>query len=173
VAAWPAVVQAFPQARLYIIGPRFLKNGFGNKYNNIDFLSRIDKRIRELGIGESIIFIDDQQQGVADYLRMATLFILPSRQEGLANAVLEALACGLPCIVCRHPWLPDDLIRHGETGLICDPTPESIAEGILTILRNQPIAEQMGIEARKVAEREYNPDALTRRLIEFYSSSLG
>jgi len=173
VAAWPAVIQAFPQARLYVIGPRFLKNGFGNKYTNIDFLTRIDKRIQEFDIGESIIFIDHQQHGVADYLRMATLFILPSRQEGLANAVLEAMACGLPCIVCKQPWLPDDLIRHGETGLISEPTPESIAENIISILRNQPMAEQMGIEARKVAEREYNPDTLTRRLIEFYSSSLG
>jgi len=169
VEAWPAVISVLPEARLYIIGP------WANKefdFDNVKFTSKIDKRIKELQIGQTLIFTGEKNEGVSDYLRLADLFVLPSRWEGLPISVLEAMASGLPCIVCKQPWLPDDLISHGETGLVCEPTPGAIADSILTVLGNQPTAEQMGIKARKVAEREYNPDVLTPRLIELYASSL-
>jgi len=170
VEAWPTVIKCLPKARLYIVGPLTFDREYSNA--NTDFAMRISKRIKELGIDSTVVFTGEKKEGVCDYLRMADLFVLPSRQEGIASAVLEAMASGLPCIVCKQPWLPVDLIAHGKTGLVCKPTAESLADGISSVLCNQQVAEQMGINARKVAEREYNPDGLTKRLIELYTTSL-
>jgi glycosyltransferase involved in cell wall biosynthesis len=170
IEAWPQVLKSLPGARLYVAGPRTFDNEYG--YTNQEFSDEIDLRIQTLGLQESVVFLGDRAEQVPELLRMADIFILPSRYEGLGNALIEAMATGLPCIICDQPWVPKHLIRHRETGFLCQPTPESIATGILTIFRNRDLAASMGTAAREVADRVYNPVTLAKRLIELYASSL-
>jgi glycosyltransferase involved in cell wall biosynthesis len=170
VEAWPTVMNALPRVRLYVVGPRIFSKEFG--YDNVDFNRRIDKRIEELGISESLVFTGDQNDHVPDYLRMADVFVLPTRNEGLANAILEAMASGLPCVVCRQPWLPNDLIYHGKSGLVCEPTPESLAKALIHILGSSEIAAKMGLAAYETASKEYAPDVISEKLIQTYRKAL-
>lgn len=171
VEAWHIVRQSLPNAMLYIVGPR----NFGSVFNlsNRSFSKYIDNRVRLLNLGKNIIFTGEMCEHVPKFLKMANIFVFPSRQEGLGGALVEAMASGLPVIVTKHPWLPESLVRHNKTGLIAEPTPEALAESILMLLTNPELAKRMGKEARREAEREYSPEKIISRLLDIYSSSLG
>ena len=170
IEAWSKVVETVSRTKLYVVGPRIFDNEYG--YTNQEFSRCIDMRIQALGLKSSVIFLGERAELVPELLRMADMFVFPSREEGLGVALIEAMATSLPCLICDQPWVPKDLIRHMETGLVCEPTPESIAEGILTVYANHNLAQRIGVAAHKVVELDYNPVILTKRLIELYASSL-
>lgn len=72
------------------------------------------------------------------FYRAASIFALPSRYEGTPNALLEAMSCGLPCIVSDASPGPLDLIDHGKNGLVV--TTESVSEmtAALRLLAGNP-----------------------------------
>ena len=170
VEAWPKVVERLPNAILYIAGPRTLGGEYG--FTNQEFSCQLDVRIEELGVKDSIVFLGDRAKQIPELLRMADVFILPSREEGLPQALIEAMATGLPCIICDQPWVPKDLIRHEETGLVCQSMPEAIADSIISVLTNRCLAQHMGAAARAFAEQNHGPVTLTERLKKLYASSL-
>lgn len=75
---------------------------------------------------------------VAEHLRLCDVFLLPSVSEGLPNALLEAMACGLPVIASNAGGIPE-VIEHGTSGLILPrPSLHKLGEAILDFL-NQPV----------------------------------
>jgi glycosyltransferase involved in cell wall biosynthesis len=170
IESWPKVVERLPNAILYLIGPRTFGNGYGLK--NEDFSYHLDLRIQQLGITDSVLFLGDRAEQIPDLLRIADALVLPSREEGLPLALLEAMATGLPCIICDQPWVPKDLIHHGETGLVCLAMPDSLADSIITALSDQQFARNMGTHARAYVEKNHNPIALSERLLKLYASSI-
>ncbi len=160
------VKRLFPEVRLYIVGPR--SSGREFSWSNANFSAMLDRRISELGLESAIVFTGEQAAQVPNYLKMSDVFVFPSRQEGLPNAVVEAMATGLPVIVCRQPWLPENFIRHTVTGLVCDPTPAALAESILAVLQDQELAGKLGTAARQEAECRYAPNVVTDQLLALY-----
>lgn len=67
-----------------------------------------------------VVRIWDQVDDVTDLYRASDLFVLPSRSEGLPNAVLEAMACGLTCVAADVSGTRE-LITDGETGFLFEP----------------------------------------------------
>ena len=92
---------------------RLLLVGDGPERSNLEALAGT------LGIGESIRFTGEQGE-VLPYYHAADLFALPSRTEGLSNALLEAMACGLPVVVSRTGGARD-LVQDGHNGLFVEP----------------------------------------------------
>jgi glycosyltransferase involved in cell wall biosynthesis len=68
------------------------------------------------GLGDRVIFTG-AVHNVHDYFRMADVFVLPSRREGLPVALMEAMSCGLPSVASRLPGATD-LIGDGVSGLV-------------------------------------------------------
>lgn len=171
VEAWASVLSVFPDARLYAIGVQ-TSNSKEYGWDNTKFIAEIEKRIETLGIGHSIVFTGHLSQTVPEYLRMADVFVLPSRQEGLPNAVLEAMASGLPCVLCKQPWLPPDFIRDHETGIICEPTPEAIAGAVNFLLGKPDQVKSIGQAALENVRETYDLDLLSGKLCEAYQNAL-
>jgi glycosyltransferase involved in cell wall biosynthesis len=69
---------------------------------------------------------------VAEFLRGLDLFVMPSRYEGLPNAVLEALACGVPIVATEVPGMAEATIGYGR--LIPPDDPEAVAAAVLSAL---------------------------------------
>lgn len=88
-------------------------------------------------------------ESVVDYLSRGKLFVLPSvRGEGLPNAVLEAMAVGLPVVVTDTGGVADAVVEH-ETGYVVDPGDESVLrERIERVCADDKRREQMGRAAR-------------------------
>ncbi len=84
---------------------------------------------------------------VHEAYRKATIFVLPSRYEGLPNSLLQAMASGLPVVATRVGGVPE-LIRNYYNGILVHPDPRELSNAILYLLENREKALDMGRKAR-------------------------
>ena len=129
----------------------------------------LEARIRELGLGETVTLAGEVDD-VPSRLRTADVFVLPSRAEGLSNALLEAMAHGLPVIVSDVPG-NTDVIEHDINGLRFDAgDPESLADGLGRLVGDEALRSRLGLEARRHVERVYSLASVVDRYIELYEN---
>lgn len=108
----------------------------------------------------------------AEYLRAADLFVLPSVAEGMSNALLEAMASGLPCLASAIGG-NDDLIESGNTGLLLPPHDrEAWTEEVVNLLAQPDRAQRMGQEARRRIEEQYALPVVVDRYLALYRELL-
>ncbi|MFQ5577266.1 MAG: glycosyltransferase family 4 protein [Anaerolineae bacterium] len=153
IQIWPSVRAVHPRASLAILGTgeqeAWLKAQAGA---GVQFMGNI--------------------QDVAPYLQAADAFALPSSAEGLSNALLEAMAAGLPVIASRVGGAPD-LIDDGRSGRLVPPDdPASLAGAIIELLGNQARRRQMGALARQKVMQEYALPTVAQRLRTLYDRLL-
>ena len=95
---------------------------------------------------------------VAGHLRRATLFVLPSWQEGFGIAAAEALATGLP-VVTTPSGGPEALVRDSGGGVVLEGfSPEELASTVRELLADPPRLEEMRRRGREYVEREHSPE---------------
>jgi glycosyltransferase involved in cell wall biosynthesis len=84
----------------------------------------------------------------------AAIFVLPSRYEGMPNALVEAMTCGLPVVVTDSSPGPLELLRHGINGLVVpgDNAP-AMAEAIERLIRDATLRDRLGQAARASVTR--------------------
>jgi glycosyltransferase involved in cell wall biosynthesis len=97
-------------------------------------------------------------------LTAATVFALPSREEGVPVALLEAMAYGLPAVTSPVGGIPDvfEDRRHGY--LVPPDDPEGLAERLRALLDDPLAARQMGARARADAQRQYATDVVAAQV---------
>lgn len=90
--------------------------------------------------------------------RLATLdvFVVPSHQEGLCIAALEAMACGCPVVSTRCGG-PEEFVRDGETGFLVESDPEVLAAAIARIVEDRALRDRVSDGARRLVEQRYAP----------------
>jgi glycosyltransferase involved in cell wall biosynthesis len=126
----------------------------------------------ELDLGQSVTFCGVQPD-VLPYLHAADLFVLPSVSEGLSNALLEAMASGLPCIVSDIGGNVD-LIADGENGLLFESgNINQLTDMLLRLLRNDIGRREFGRRARETIEADYSMDRVAKKYVELYRHLLG
>ncbi|GER80059.1 glycosyltransferase family 1 protein [Candidatus Denitrolinea symbiosum] len=92
-------------------------------------------------------------ENVEDYLCIADVFVLPSRLEGFANVVAEAMASGLPCILTPYQGLPEEFGNPGQEYILGSYDPDDLAESIVLLLENQSKRDVIGRAARNWVEK--------------------
>ncbi len=97
----------------------------------------------------------------------ADAFILPSYSEGFSMAILEALACSLPCLIttaCHFPELAD-----AEGAIVVNPEAGEVARGLLGLLeRTHTERRRLGERGRRLVEGQYTWDQQAHRLASVY-----
>ncbi len=102
------------------------------------------------------------------FLKDADVFLLPSRQEGFSNAILEAMAAGLP-VIATDVGGNAEAIEHGRGGLIVEPfNPQAIASAITELDHNRAEFGAMGRFNRERAVERFSLDASARNLSDWY-----
>ena len=117
------------------------------------------------------------EQDVARRLDAADLFVLPSivarngDTEGIPNALIEAMASGVPVVSTRVSGIPE-LVRDGETGLLTDPEDSSgLRAAIERTLADPDAARARAVRGREIVEREFDIDAAARRLVGLFRAA--
>lgn len=132
-----------------------------------DYSQEIQEMIRSLGMEKNVIllgFVEDP----TPLLRISKAFCLLSRSEGFCNALLEAMACGVPSVVTRVGGNPE-AIHDGEDGFLVESeNHQAAADRLLHLLRNPGRAKQMGEAGRVAANTRFSSEAMIRQLIEVY-----
>jgi glycosyltransferase involved in cell wall biosynthesis len=127
--------------------------------------------VDKLEIGRHVQFLG-QSDRVFELLQGSDIFILPSRAEGISNALLEAMSSGLPVIASNVPGNLD-VITHRKNGLICSvENPDALAQAITSLLCNPDLRERLGKAARETIERRYDLGRITDRYIQLYKDLL-
>jgi glycosyltransferase involved in cell wall biosynthesis len=106
---------------------------------------------------------------VPGFLAGLDVAVLPSRAEGMSNALLEYMAAGRPVVATAVGGTPD-LIEDGAQGLLVPPgNAEALAAAIGRLLRQPELALRLGAAARRRAQQRYSRAAMVRRFEEFYA----
>ncbi|MEB3310610.1 MAG: glycosyltransferase family 4 protein [Snowella sp.] len=86
----------------------------------------------------------------------ADVFIAPSQEDNLPNTVLEALACGTPCVAFKIGGIPD-LIEHQKNGYLAQPFEiEDLTRGIDWVLKTVQSSPHLSLQARQKVETQFN-----------------
>lgn len=130
------------------------------------FRSTLEAQAEKLGVNQRVFFLGQLTAGeaVRNQLDQADLFIMPSRQEGLPRAMIEAMARALPCIgstVGGIPELlpPEEMVPPGDR--------EALAQKIREIVTDPERMRNMSAR-NLVKAKNYSDDILRQRRIEFY-----
>ena len=98
----------------------------------------------------------------------ADVFVAPSIQENLPFTVMEAMACGTPCVAFRQGGVPD-LIDHERTGYLARPfEAEDLARGIAWVLEDGERWRALSSRARAKVEQEFDLERVARRYVDLY-----
>mgnify|MGYP002625335207 FL=1 len=125
----------------------------------------------QLGITQQVTF-HGQTDEVLLHLQQADLFVLPSRAEGISNALLEAMSCGLPVVVSAIPGNLD-VIDYGYNGLHFPVGNTGALAHCLQRLLDQPdLREQLGRQARQTVEYRFSLNSVADQYIALYRNLL-
>jgi len=125
------------------------------------------------GGAASQAWISDDIDPIPEFLRGLDLFVLPSLGEGISNAILEAMATGLP-VVATNVGGNSELVIDGSTGaLVRSSDPEALAAAILEYARNPERRAAHGREARERALTHFSMEAMLDGYLRVYDKVLG
>lgn len=117
----------------------------------------LEQQSLALGLSGSVFF-EGFREDVRPYLQAGSAFVLTSRREGLPLAILEAMACGLPCIVTKVGG-NCEVVTHGVNGLVVNAgSVDEIASAISYLATHSQDREEMSRMARSRVREDFNLD---------------
>lgn len=154
--AWKMVIENESNGLLILLGDGPLR-------------SELLKKISKLHLEERVLLMGEVSN-VRDYLQASDVFVLPSISEGMSNALLEAMACGLPVIV-THAKGNQEVITDQKSGLLFSKYNKlDLAQKMLFLLENQDVSRQLGENAVRTIQTSFSFDAITTVYKSIYSS---
>ena len=122
---------------------------------------------QQAGVADRVRFLG-QRADVPEILQASDIFVLNSKSEGMSNALLEALAAGLPCVATDVGGNPE-LVRDAENGFLVPPNqPAPLSRSLDILARNPDLRARMGARSRQRAQDEYSLGAMVRRTESIY-----
>ena len=125
----------------------------------------------ELGLGDAVALLGDlTRERLAEEYVNASVFCLPSVQEGFGIVFLEAMAAELPVVACRIAAVPE-VVLHDTTGLLVAPRdPGALAATIERLIGEPALAKRLGQEGRRRA-LGFSPRAVAERFLSAVHST--
>ena len=171
IKAWAHVVEHEKFLKLVILGDGPLASELRNLSKDLNLTDSVDFR--------------GMVQDVSSYLNEADLFVLPSKTEGVSNALLEAMNQGIPCIATDVGGNPEALGKRDSkevsvgqyalatNGVLVYPGDvEGLSSAILYLIRERGVREEMGRKGRQYIRENYSIDLIADRYIELYQHML-
>jgi glycosyltransferase involved in cell wall biosynthesis len=92
---------------------------------------------------------------------------MTSKWEGLGNVIIEAMNCGVPCVLYDVLGVRDTL-PDGKGGLLVDTNPEALASAVTRLIVDQDLCKKLAIEARANVQKNFDAGASVRALVDLY-----
>jgi glycosyltransferase involved in cell wall biosynthesis len=142
IAAAAAISREFPQTRFVLVGDGGQRKDF-------------EQQVAELGLEKHFSFLG-LRDDVPRILACCDIAVLPSKAEGLPNAVLEYLAANLPTLASRVGGNAA-IVQDGKTGVLVPPQDSSaLAEAVLRLMRNPDFAGSLGRNGREFVASHFS-----------------
>lgn len=147
VDAFVRLSHEHPNAHLVLIGP------YQSTAEGKAFCQRLSDIIASAEAHDRVSFIG-LVNNVEEYLKVADLLVFPSRREGMGNAVLEAMACGVPVVLTPFVGLADELGFPGVHYELSSWDPNDLAASIRRLLKDRGYRRKLGLEGRRWVEQK-------------------
>jgi glycosyltransferase involved in cell wall biosynthesis len=144
--AWSRLASLHLNVHLVLAGPRTVDPGLGGSYQQ-----ELDVLVDRSGARNRIHFLG-HVENIARLMGAADVFVFPSKREGMPNAMLEAMASGLPVVTTPFDGLSNDLGRPGREFVVSDFDPERFADDVGLLLGGARGRAEIGRAARSWAE---------------------
>jgi len=133
--------------------------------------SKMEQVCRERNLYNHITFLG-KQENVEEVLSNTDIFVLPSAEESFGLALLEAMACGVPCVSTNAGGLREVNI-HGETGYLVNIGDiDAFVEHLDILISDYDLRKKFAKNAREVAVTNYNSDKIVPHYIDYYNKIL-
>ncbi|HKQ26558.1 MAG TPA: glycosyltransferase family 4 protein [Burkholderiales bacterium] len=127
---------------------------------------------RHFGMETFHLGVINSDSGLADAYSAADVFVAPSVQENLSNAVMEALACGVPCAAFDVGGM-SDMIEHRLNGYLARPlAADDLAAGLRWMLENEHRSRSLAKRAREKVAAEFEAVVVAKRHLALYEEIL-
>ena len=152
---------------VYAKHPDWILNIYGDGENK----AIIQKQIDQKGL-DKVIIINNTTTHIQEKYLESSICILSSRFEGFGMVLLEAMACGVPCVAFNCPNGPADIIKDGEDGFLVEHlNSNALAQRICDLIENDTLRKEMGSVARKNIQR-YDKEYIMQQWTELFTSLL-
>jgi glycosyltransferase involved in cell wall biosynthesis len=122
---------------------------------------------------ETAVTFTGQVPSAEPYYGIADVAVLSSLSEGSPNALLEAMAAGVPAVATQVGGIPE-IVRHGESALLVPPSnAAAMAEAIGTLACDAGRARNLVEAARRAVRLNHTPEARMKRLLDIYHETAG
>lgn len=153
--AFHSIAARLPGSKLVVAGPDDGARG------------PFERKIKGYGLTDRVLlpgplFAADKMAALTD----ATVFCLPSRQEGFSVAVVEALAVGLPAVVSEDCHFPE--VETSGSGRVVPLNGRAVGEALLQLLQNRELREKMSATAKRLVAENYTWPRIAERCLELY-----
>lgn len=159
VQAMGIVNQRYPNWRVKIVGETHV---------NQQYTNHLKKIINENNL-QNIIELVGPSNDVEKEFLSSSIFVFSSISEGFGLALAEAMSAGLPCIGLKACSAVSCLIKDGVNGLLCENTPESLAETIVKLIQDKDLRIRLGKRAKEDM-RLYEPSTVWNKWEDFLYS---
>ena len=147
----------FPNAKLQIVG-----DGPDEQL--------LKQQVTDLGISQNVVFLGNQSD-ILSLLRQSDVFVHASQSEGLSNAVLEAMATGLPSIVVDAPGVSECHI-DATTAYIVPRSKIEISKCLLKLYQDHELRNKLGRNAKIHVIKHYSIESNCKRYANLYRELL-
>lgn len=131
-------------------------------YGKIELKEKLSEQAAQLGIEHSVVFYPPTQAIESKYLE-ASVYVMSSRFEGFGMVLIEAQACGVPCVSFDCPHGPADIINHGEDGfLIKNGDVVALANALVKLMEDEASRKKMGAAA-KINVKRFLPETIVKQ----------
>lgn len=151
------VCEQLPETMFLIVG----------EAHDPEYLRQLNELAEHLHLQQNVNFLGGRND-VYGLLKACDLFCLPSRSEGMSNALLEAMACRLPCIATDVGGNAE-VLCDGLTGSLVPPeNPQALAAQIVRLLCDQALMKTMGTAGRRIARERFGVQHMIEQLFRLY-----
>ena len=124
--------------------------------------NEIKKQIIDLKLKNKVLLMGESKN-IKNDIYKSSIFVLSSDYEGMPNALMEAMALGIPCISTDCPCGgPRYLIKNGENGILVDTNDEdNLAQAINNLIEDEELAKKISYNSNKIVDR-LNPEIINK-----------
>jgi glycosyltransferase involved in cell wall biosynthesis len=158
-----------PKVRLLVVGPDEYMRSFDDPDPKVTQYAHHIRQEIETSNLRDIVKSEGQRNNVENYYKVADIFVHPSRREGQPNAIIEAMASGLPVVANCIEGITTEMIEHGHTGYVvnCEDS-QLLAQTLKFLVDNKDLRRQLGDNARKSAIAAHDIRTVGERYMNLY-----
>lgn len=129
------------------------------------------EQVQKRGLSRAVLFLGERRD-IPTLLRAMDLFVLPSLDEGLGIALIEAMAMELPVVATNVGGIPE-VVDNGQTGILVPPRDsEALAQAIVALLKDEAKRCRMGMLSKERVLAQFTAQRYVAQLENFYQSLL-